>query len=201
MEPEKYRELRDAYNARAVGSARASQDPAELGYRFYGLLLSCTNNLARFNLSGGFNQTCGKRELSETKAEEIRRWCLHLQEFPDRITYMARPCWKLAGPDGALRRLAPGTTIYVDPPYSNTQAGYNAAWSTADDDRLADLILGNVQEYRWVVSSCIKDGAWSRFASRIKSSGLFQVREIGHTYKAAKKTRNQDTRELVMWNG
>ena len=199
-DPEKYKELRDAYNLRAIGAARNGQDPAELGYRFYGLILSCTNNLARFNLSGRFNQTCGKRELSDTKAEEIRRWCEHLRSVSGKITYTAGTCWEILGERGILAKLAKGSTIYVDPPYSNTQAGYNTTWSKSDDERLAAIILYNAPEYRWVVSSCLKDGIYSPFAERLKASGLFQVREIGHTYKASKKTRNQDTRELILWN-
>lgn len=191
-EPEKYAELRNAYN---------SMDPKDpdRGYRLYGLILSCTNNLMRFNRKGGFNQTCGKRQLTDNKEREIRAWCERLKSYGDRIKFGSAPF------DKVLSRIREGafipeaTVIYLDPPYSNTQAGYNSTWTVDDDDRLAEFMMQN-HAYRYVLSSCRKDGKTTRLVETLMASGQYEMLEVPHFYKAAKKTRNSDTVELILRN-
>jgi site-specific DNA-adenine methylase len=45
---------------------------------FYALLSCCTNNMIRYNKSGGFNQTWGRRKFNESMEKKLR-------EFRDRI--------------------------------------------------------------------------------------------------------------------
>jgi site-specific DNA-adenine methylase len=93
--------------------------------------------------------------------------------------------------------LEPGTVVYADPPYSNTEAGYNGGWSVDDDVRLARFIVEH-KDYKWVVSSCAKDEKTTRLVELLRDSGLFNERHIDYTYKASKKTKESKTEEIIM---
>lgn len=133
-EPEKYAELRNAYNG------LEKHDP-ERGYRLYGLILSCTNNLMRFNLKGGFNQTCGKRQLTAPKEKEIRAWCERLRSDAGKGVMFGYGPFDRVLDSMSQRVPSEGTVVYLDPPYSNTEAGYNSTWTVNDDDKLSAFML------------------------------------------------------------
>lgn len=188
-EPERYAALRDEYNA-------LPPDSPDRGYRLYGLILSCTNNLMRFNKKGGFNQTCGKRQLTDNKEREIRAWCERLQSNEGYIGFGYAPFDKTL--EAMVTRIPPeGAVVYLDPPYSNTEAGYNSTWTVDDDSRLAGFMLGH-KEYKYVLSSCAKDGATTRLVETLMDSGEYDVIKVQHVYKAAKKSKISDTLELIL---
>lgn len=194
--PERYAELRNEYNTLHEMTKRAHvrDVESELGYRFFGLMLSCTNNLVRFNKKGGFNQTCGKRQLTDPKVAEITAWKQKLTDLKNS--------GKLAllfneGSYEQYFNMEAGTVVYADPPYSNTEAGYNGGWSIEDDVKLARFIMDH-RGYKWVVSSCAKDGKTTRLVELLRDSGLFDERHIDYTYKASKKTKESKTEEILM---
>lgn len=187
--PEKYAELRSAYNA------LPPNDP-DRGYRLYGLILSCTNNLMRFNLKGGFNQTCGKRQLTDNKEREIRAWCERLQSAKGKV-FFGYGSFERVLDSMAQRIPAEGTVVYLDPPYSNTEAGYNSTWTVADDDRLSAFMLSH-PDYKYVLSSCSKDGKTTRLVETLRDSGMYDTTEVPHVYKAAKKSKTSETVELIL---
>jgi site-specific DNA-adenine methylase len=90
-----------------------------------------------------------------------------------------------------------GAVVYLDPPYSNTEAGYNSTWTVNDDSRLAGFMLGH-KEYKYVLSSCAKDGATTRLVETLRDSGEYDVIKVQHVYKAAKKSKLSDTVELIL---
>lgn len=189
-EPEKYAELRNAYNG------LEKHDP-ERGYRLYGLILSCTNNLMRFNLKGGFNQTCGKRQLTAPKEKEIRAWCERLRSDAGKgVMFGYGPFDRVL--DSMVQRVpAEGTVVYLDPPYSNTEAGYNSTWTVNDDDKLSAFMLAH-PDYKYVLSSCSKDGKTTRLIETLQASGKYDTIEVPHVYKAAKKSKSSNTLELIL---
>ncbi len=194
--PERYAELRTEYNnlANLMSQAQVRDGESELGYRFFGLMLSCTNNLVRFNKKGGFNQTCGKRQLTDPKITEITAWKQKLTDLRNSgtLSFMFQ---NLSYEQ--YSNMAPGTVVYADPPYSNTEAGYNGGWSVDDDVRLARFIVEH-KDYKWVVSSCAKDEKTTRLVELLRDSGLFSERHIDYTYKASKKTKESKTEEIIM---
>ena len=188
-EPEKYAELRSAYNA-------LSPNDPDRGYRLYGLILSCTNNLMRFNLKGGFNQTCGKRQLTDNKEREIRAWCERLQSANGKVFFGYGSFDRVL--DSIEQRIpVEGTVVYLDPPYSNTKAGYNSTWTVDDDDKLCAFMLA-YPEYKYVLSSCSKDGKTTRLIETLQASGKYDTIEVPHVYKAAKKSKSSKTLELIL---
>lgn len=190
-DPARYAQLRDEYNA----SPKYSPDR---GYRLYGLILSCTNNLMRFNLKGGFNQTCGKRQLTDNKEREIREWCGRLNALPDKkIMFGYGPYLSVLNRIAETAKDESSVVIYLDPPYSNTEAGYNVAWTVEDDDRLADFMLTH-PNYKYVLSSCSKGNSTTKLVKTLQDSGMYSTTCIPHVYKAAKKTKDVETTELIL---
>ena len=192
--PEKYAELRGIYNHQVeiLKQMHHNEGWQEIGYRFFGLMLSCTNNLVRFNKKGGFNQTCGKRQLTDPKVTEITLWKKKLDEISAKIAFNC-----LSFDDPLYNTFPDGTVIYADPPYSNTEAGYNGGWTVDSDARLAKFILGHMN-YKWILSSCAKDGNTTSLVNTLVASGLFNERRIDYTYKASKKTKESKTEEIIL---
>ena len=193
--PEKYAELRGEYNrlieyTKLVHYHDVDNRCKEIGYRFFGLMLSCTNNLVRFNRKGGFNQTCGKRQLTDPKVIEITSWKQKLTEIGNKISFMNSSF-------ETYENLPDGTVIYADPPYSNTEAGYNGGWTVDSDARLASFILSHLR-YKWIISSCAKDGNTTQLVNTLVASGGFTERRIDYTYKASKKTKESKTEEIIL---
>ena len=194
--PEKYAELRGSYNhlQETMKQMSIADGWSELGYRFFGLMLSCTNNLVRFNKKGGFNQTCGKRQLTDPKIVEITAWKAKLSDISkeNRTSIMFNDCSY-----EAYGNMDAGTVVYADPPYSNTEAGYNGGWTVDSDARLAKFILGHMN-YKWIISSCAKDGNTTSLVNTLVASGLFNERRLDYTYKASKKTKESKTEEIIL---
>ena len=97
----------------------------------------------------------------------------------------------------AQRIPAEGTVVYLDPPYSNTEAGYNSTWTVADDDKLSAFMLSH-PGYKYVLSSCSKDGKTTRLVETLRDSGMYDTTEVPHVYKAAKKSKASETVELIL---
>ena len=192
--PEKYAELRGSYNhlQEMMKQMSIADGWSELGYRFFGLMLSCTNNLVRFNKKGGFNQTCGKRQLTDPKVIEITAWKQKLDEISAKMTFNC-----LSFDDPWYNTFPDGTVIYADPPYSNTEAGYNGGWTVDDDVKLARFIMNHMR-YKWIVSSCAKDDNTTKLVEILRASGAFDERRIDYTYKASKKTKESKTEEIIL---
>lgn len=98
---------------------------------FMCLLSCCTNNLIRFNKSGGFNQTWGKRRFNSSMEEKLRSFRsrikdkkieFHVGDFASVVTI--------------------GRTLFVDPPYLISSAGYNTSWTIDDENRLYRFLKG-----------------------------------------------------------
>ena len=97
----------------------------------------------------------------------------------------------------AQRVPAEGTVVYLDPPYSNTEAGYNSTWTVNDDDKLSAFMLSH-PDYKYVLSSCSKDGKTTRLIETLQASGKYDTIEVPHVYKAAKKSKSSNTLELIL---
>ena len=94
-------------------------------------LSCCTNNLIRFNLSGGFNQTWGQRKFNGSMEAKLR-------DFRSRIENK-----KIEFHVGDFQQIdTTGRVLFVDPPYLISSAGYNTSWTADDEKRLYAFLKG-----------------------------------------------------------
>ena len=99
-EHEKYLNLRKSYNS--------DKTPEKL----FALMLSCTNNMMRFNKSFLFNQTFGKRSFNKNTELKIDNFVNHVVGYKDKLSFSSLSFEKLD--------ILPNTMYYIDPGYDIT---------------------------------------------------------------------------------
>ena len=99
---------------------------------FYCCLACCTNNLIRFNKSGGFNQTWGQRKFNASMEAKLRDFRTRIKE--KNIVFRTGD---FSGIDSTQTI---GRTLFVDPPYLISSAGYNTSWTESDEKRLYSFL-------------------------------------------------------------
>lgn len=129
---------REAYEALRA-EFNASGDPEA----FYATLCCCTNNLIRFNRSGGFNQTWGRRSFNAKMEAKLRAF----RERVKRKRVVFSSC--------DFTSVDPGDRlVFADPPYLVTGAGYNAEWSRIREEALYDYLVGK----RFLLTNFLRRG-------------------------------------------
>lgn len=122
---ESYLALREQYNA--------DKNPAAL----LALIWSCNSNMMRFNQDLRFNQTWGKRCYNDSTH---RRWELYKQKSYTNVIFENKHF-------GDYKKIAnKNAFLYLDPPYSNTEAGYNIFWSKHCESELITMVEGFIAE-------------------------------------------------------
>ena len=101
-----YLRLRDEYNN--------DKSPVKL----LALIWSCNSNMMRFNNTLEFNQTWGKRCFNKNTENKLSK--LH-QLNVSNVSFTNLSFEDVVLPNNCF--------VYIDPPYSNTEAGYNAIWN------------------------------------------------------------------------
>jgi len=177
----------------AYGNLRASYNASPTPEKLWALMMCCTNNMMRFNQSLKFNQTFGKRTFNAKTEEKAKVWARHLRKHLDKITF--------SSVDFAKTEINPQTFCYIDPPYSNTEAGYNAYWAKDDDLRLADFCnaVHSLGATFCVSGTLIHDGESCRLIDHLIEDG-FQRIDLNHNYNKVSRRGNKDTQEVVIVN-
>jgi len=95
------------------------------------LIWSCNSNMMRFNNEFRFNQTWGKRCFNKNTQKKVDS--LKGNDFSN-VVFISDSFYDITGLYNS------DNFIYLDPPYSNTEVGYNAFWSGYDEDNLIALV-------------------------------------------------------------
>jgi len=123
LDKDYYSKLRDQFNN--------DRDPAKL----LALIWSCNSNMMRFNKSFNFNQTHGKRCANKNTDRKII----------DLMNLDLSNVTKLTSNHFSEIEVDSDCFVYLDPPYSNTGAGYNAYWNKDDDRKLIEYIYNLIK--------------------------------------------------------
>lgn len=180
-EVENYLELRDSYNI--------DKKPEKL----YALMLSCTNNMIRFNKKFLFNQTFGKRSYNPNTELKINNFVNHIYNYKDKLTFSSISFENV--------ELKPNTMYYIDPPYFNTEAGYNSYWSKNYEQDLYNYIISiNNIGSSFMISGLIKnDGTDSEVLLKLLKDG-FYYDELKCNYNKVSKVGDKNITEIIIYN-
>jgi DNA adenine methylase Dam len=180
--PSGYNDLRNSYN----------EDPTS--EKLWALMLSCTNNMMRFNQKFKFNQTYGDRGWNPNTENKVNKMVEWARPLKDKIKFTSTH-FKNVG-------IMEDTFYYCDPPYSNTEAGYNAYWKKDDDNNLYEYLL-SVDKIgsKFMLSGVLThDGVECELLSNLIKDG-FNCQELEFNYnKVSRKKGNKDTKEVIITN-
>jgi DNA adenine methylase Dam len=179
--PVGYGTLRDNYN----------DNPSPEG--LWALMLSCTNNMMRFSQKFRFNQTFGKRGFSDSTQKKVNNFTEHIRKFKDNLIYLSTQFENID--------IQSDMMIYLDPPYSNTSAGYNAYWKKDDDENLYKYIK-NIDKIgaSFMLSGVLEhDGKPCKLLERLILDG-YRVIELDFNYNKVSRKGKKDTKEIIIVN-
>jgi DNA adenine methylase Dam len=106
---EKYVKLRNSYNT--------NKTPEKL----WALMLSCTNNMLRFNKNFDFNQSWGQRGWSDATQKKVDEFVKHISKYKNKIYFTSTDFFNVPIKSDGM--------YYADPPYNNSDDGHNRIWS------------------------------------------------------------------------
>lgn len=179
---EGYAQLRDDYNLNPTSD------------KLWALMLSCTNNMMRFNQKFKFNQTYGKRGWNDNTTKKVDNYLKHIREYHDKLIFLSRNFKD-------IEILSDDVMFYCDPPYSNTEAGYNAFWKKDDDRKLYEFLHRiNKKGASFMISGVLThdDKPCQLLEDLIKDG--FTYKELVYDYNKVSKKGNKKTKEILIKN-
>ena len=182
------KEDKAGYNA-----LRANYNSDPTPEKLYALMLCCTNNMMRFNKKFKFNQTFGKRTVNINTQRKIDSFSNHLQEYASKLQFSA-----IDFNDFDIMR---NSFYYLDPPYSNTEAGYNAYWETNDDIGLFEYC----KKINEIGSTFAVSGVETHAGERCRLidllvEGGFKKLLIDTNYNKVSRKGSKETQEVLVVN-
>jgi DNA adenine methylase Dam len=175
---------------------RKSFNSDKSGNKLWALMLSCTNNMMRFNKSFEFNQTFGKRSWNDSTEKKVNEFVEHISKFKDKLYFISKDFVEIKPTNPSM--------IYIDPPYTNTEAGYNAYWSKTKESQLYDYII----EMNNMGHSFMLSGVLGEHKNNEKSEIIYKLLELGfkskildYDYdKVARKKNSKNSQEIIIYN-
>jgi DNA adenine methylase Dam len=179
----------DAGYARLRASYNEQPEPLKL----WALMACCTNNMMRFNKSFKFNQTFGRRTFNDNTEAKARGFVARVSTFAKSIEFSA------ASFDAV--KVGSGDMVYADPPYSNTEAGYNAYWGAGDDVRLFEYLLKASDDGASVAVSGVRSHAGEpcRLLDMLHGKG-FGMLALAKDYNKVSRAGAKKSEEVLMTN-
>mgnify|MGYP003442318308 CR=1 FL=1 len=178
---EDYNKLRAEFNI--------DRDP----YKFFSLVSSCTNNMLRFSQKLNFNQTWGKRTISDKTVEKI---ILYMERMKDK-----KIIFKNYSFEELFKKRFPTVNdfVYADIPYEGTDCGYGIF-----SEDVQNLFFDSIKELdsngiKFAISNVsIHKGIPNPNMSFYNN---YNVIELDHSYeKVARKKNVGDSQEILVTN-
>ena len=162
--------------------------------KLWALMLSSTNNMLRFNKKFLYNQTYGERGWNSNIDKKLEIYKEHIRKYKDKIEHLSLNF-------NDVQVLNSDYMVYIDPPYSNTEAGYNSYWNKDDDDKLFNYCINlNKIGASFIVSGSLKHNDNScRLLDRLIEYG-FVYKELKFDYNKVSRIGNKDTKEIIIKN-
>lgn len=184
--PEEYAALRTLYN-------QNKDDP----YMFFGCCSACTNNLMRFNQKKEFNQTFGKRSINDSTLEKLEDYSNRI--YGKNFVFINKPFYDVWEKFKEMNNVS-DVFFYLDPPYLQTDAGYNVFWSVDNDENLYKMMEEmDSMNVSFAMSNTLKHkGVLNPFYDRFKKWNIIEVPEFFN--KVKKKETDKESVEILVKN-
>jgi DNA adenine methylase Dam len=177
---------KDGYN-----TLRSNYNDTPTPEKLYALMLCCTNNMMRFNNSFKFNQTFGERSFNKKTEEKINNWKAHLGDYRNKIVYTSTTFDKIEINNKGF--------YYLDPPYTNTEAGYNAYWKKDDDAKLIKYCKDIHQAGATFVISSVLNDKENLLIKNLTDAGFTQ-KILEFDYNKVSRNGKKEIQEVIVKN-
>lgn len=168
-------------------------------FRFYALLQSCTNNMIRYNKKGKFNQTHGKRTITQATEQKVYAFKQAIKsKAHTKYEFRARQFdWFL---EWVVKNLpAKSTFLFFDPPYLISEAGYNAFWTQEIENSLYEwLSILDEKSYKWGITNFSKHKGKEN--KRFQKLASFSLVQLNTDYKKVGRKQAGETVEYYVAN-
>jgi len=164
--------------------------------KLWALILSCNSNLMRFNQQLIFNQTFGKRTWNSSTESKVEIFKNHVRPYKDKIYFSSKHFY-----DVEIKR---PSMVYIDSPYSNSEAGYNCYWGKNDDIKLYNYCKDlDKNGSSFMLSGILgehKNGLrWELIDKLISDGYRYKLVDIDYE-KIAKIKNNKNSQEVIIMN-
>jgi DNA adenine methylase Dam len=179
---ESFVKLREDYNL--------DPTPAKL----WALMLSSTNNMMRFNQRFKYNQTYGDRGWNPNTDKKVDIFTNYIRQYSDKIRFKSLPFNEIEISSSKIM-------FYADPPYKNTEAGYNAYWKNEDEEKLYNY-LKSIDKCgsSFMISGVIKhNNVKSELLNSLISEG-YRYKELEFNYNKVSRIGKKETTEVIIMN-
>lgn len=162
--------------------------------KLWSLMLSCTSNMMRFNQKFKFNQTFGKRSWNSSTENKVEIFKNHIRQYKDKIRFTSNSFYDVNISSNKVM-------VYADPPYSNTEAGYNAYWKKDDDDKLYNYLLDiDRKGSSFMISGVLNHaGETCKLLDDLIKDG-FKYKTLEFDYNKVSRVGKKQTDEIVIIN-
>lgn len=162
--------------------------------KLWALMLSCTSNMMRFNQKFQFNQTFGKRTWNSSTESKVKNFTNHIRQYATKIKFTSQTF-------DSVEISSDKYMVYCDPPYSNTEAGYNAYWKKDDDVKLYNYLLDvDRKGSSFMISGSLKHaGEGCKLLEDLIKDGFFH-KVLEHDYNKVSRVGNKQTQEIIIKN-
>lgn len=180
-------------DAEGYAALRASFNRTRNAEELWALMLCCTNNMMRFNQKFEFNQTFGKRTWNPNTARKVEAFVQHIRPFAAKLLFISRHFSEV--------KLNEPSMVYIDPPYSNTEAGYNAYWKKDDDLKLYQYCVALDQSgSSFMVSGVLThDGVSCVLLDKLVAQG-YKLQPLVGDYNKVSRKGAKETTEVIITN-
>ena len=164
--------------------------------RLWALMLCSTNNMMRFNKSFKYNQSFGKRSWNDSTTKKVELFVKHISQFKGKIKFVSKDFYKIY--------VTKPSMVYLDPPYLESEAGYNSYWSKELDEKLYEYILDlNKNGSSFALSGIYgehKNGKRSALIDKLLSDN-FNYKILEHNYEGVARNKNtKNSKEIIIMN-
>ena len=164
--------------------------------KLWALILSCNSNMMRFNKSLLFNQTHGKRTWNDSTTKKVNEFINLIRPYREKISF-------ISGHFKDVKVDRP-SMVYIDSPYTGSEAGYNSYWNKEDDDILYEyckyldsngssfMLSGILGEH--------KPGVRWKLIDKLISDG-YKYKILDFDYEKIAKIKNEkNSQEVIIMN-
>src|ERR1035437_879939 len=161
--------------------------------KLWALILSCNSNFMRFNKQFFFNQTFGKRTFNTNTQNKIDEFTKRVRPYKDKITFISKHFNEI--------KISKPCMVYIDPPYSNSEAGYSAYWGKEDDTKLYEYCKElDKNGSSFMMSGVLShDGKSCLLLDKLIADGL-KYKKLEFNYSKVSKSGKKDTTEIIIMN-